>query len=491
MLGAITEVIVLGGLGDFGKLTKIPAAKNVLKRYKIVVSQSLINDMKTLQKSAKNAKDGVATTIKSLTTKFHTKGLMGTVNDVAKKTGDIVVDAGKKAGDIVVDAAKKTGDIVVDAAKKTGDTIRDTGKKILKRGVKDDLAKNADDLKKIRGDLNKNADELDDLDKSISRKKNELEKLKKKLCDRRRRPLFVSECPVSKRMQKLINEIKSLKAKKQKTQLEWNLLKRKEARLEEIRRIFNEIQTLNVEQSKINKKIKELKNKKDKKKYGTRDLTVEQNYDINNLKNKLAETRAKLKLNEDSIKIKQKEIRILIEPNVFDAISKANRAIDNHITDKDLRGASIELNGGIVGKRPDGKPWNHIDEVTNAQTSIDKALTQINEELKVLNTKLRKTKSKARTKIEEQISDLDGHRLHLENKLLETEKIVPRYIRDNRMRDKIKELIDLKNSDVTEEITALELQLQIELYGAEGKMENAKVVEVVNKIEALYWKWIK
>eukprot|EP00942_MAST-04A_sp_MAST-4A-sp1_P011591 g11591.t1 len=110
------EVILLGGLGDFGTLTKNLKATSLLKRYKIKVSPSLIDDIKTVQKSAKNTKDGVATTIKSLNTKLRTKGLMGTVNDVAKKTGDIVVDATKKAGD----------------------TIQDV-KKTFKKGVKDDI----------------------------------------------------------------------------------------------------------------------------------------------------------------------------------------------------------------------------------------------------------------------------------------------------------------------------------------------------------------
>merc|ERR1712054_450289 len=53
MLGAIAEVILLGGLGDFAKVSKNPAAKSLFKKYKIQMSPTLIDDINVLKKAAK------------------------------------------------------------------------------------------------------------------------------------------------------------------------------------------------------------------------------------------------------------------------------------------------------------------------------------------------------------------------------------------------------------------------------------------------------
>ena len=66
MLGTIAEVILLGGLGDFAKVSKNPAATSLFKKYKIEMSPSFIDDMKVLKKAAKNAKKGVRTSLKKI-----------------------------------------------------------------------------------------------------------------------------------------------------------------------------------------------------------------------------------------------------------------------------------------------------------------------------------------------------------------------------------------------------------------------------------------
>merc|ERR1712072_1168849 len=89
MIGAITKVILLGGLGDFGKVSKNPASKSLFKKYKVEMSPSLIDDINVISKSAKNAKDGAKTSIKGIGGKL--KG--GT------KVADDVADVAKVADD--------------------------------------------------------------------------------------------------------------------------------------------------------------------------------------------------------------------------------------------------------------------------------------------------------------------------------------------------------------------------------------------------------
>jgi hypothetical protein len=41
----------------------------------------------------------------------------------------------------------------------------------------------------------------------------------------------------------------------------------------------------------------------------------------------------------------------------------------------------IESRGGSVGNRPDGRPWNHVNEVRDAQQGLRNRIGQINREL--------------------------------------------------------------------------------------------------------------
>eukprot|EP00942_MAST-04A_sp_MAST-4A-sp1_P001014 g1014.t1 len=70
LMGAVFEVILLGGLGDFGKIIKTSSAKNLFKRYKIEMSPKLVSDIGTLKKSADVAIDGGKTSIKNIASKF-------------------------------------------------------------------------------------------------------------------------------------------------------------------------------------------------------------------------------------------------------------------------------------------------------------------------------------------------------------------------------------------------------------------------------------
>ena len=69
-MGAVFEVILLGGLGDFGKIIKTSSAKNLFKRYKIEMPPTLVSDIGTLKKSADVAIDGGKTSIKNIASKF-------------------------------------------------------------------------------------------------------------------------------------------------------------------------------------------------------------------------------------------------------------------------------------------------------------------------------------------------------------------------------------------------------------------------------------
>ena len=44
---------------------------------------------------------------------------------------------------------------------------------------------------------------------------------------------------------------------------------------------------------------------------------------------------------------------------------------------RDLEAAKIELSGGSVGTRPDGRPWDHITEVRNGQKSLTNIVVQL------------------------------------------------------------------------------------------------------------------
>jgi hypothetical protein len=58
------------------------------------------------------------------------------------------------------------------------------------------------------------------------------------------------------------------------------------------------------------------------------------------------------------------------------APSKTDR-MKEHLTDRDLDAARRELNGETVATKPDGTPWDHVDEVRNAQRGLVKRIGQL------------------------------------------------------------------------------------------------------------------
>jgi Bacterial toxin 28 len=52
-----------------------------------------------------------------------------------------------------------------------------------------------------------------------------------------------------------------------------------------------------------------------------------------------------------------------------------------HLTDRDLDAARRELDGEVVATKPDGTPWDHVDEVRNAQRGLVNRITQLKRQL--------------------------------------------------------------------------------------------------------------
>ncbi|WP_433371358.1 putative T7SS-secreted protein [Actinoplanes sp. CA-142083] len=57
--------------------------------------------------------------------------------------------------------------------------------------------------------------------------------------------------------------------------------------------------------------------------------------------------------------------------------SKTDR-MKEHLTDRDLDAARRELNGEVVARKPTGQPWDHVDEVRNAQRGLVRRIGQLN-----------------------------------------------------------------------------------------------------------------
>lgn len=55
--------------------------------------------------------------------------------------------------------------------------------------------------------------------------------------------------------------------------------------------------------------------------------------------------------------------------------------LKEHLTDRDLDAARRELNGEVVARKPDGTPWDHVDEVRNAQRGLVNRISQIKQQL--------------------------------------------------------------------------------------------------------------
>jgi putative RNase toxin 28 of polymorphic toxin system len=67
-------------------------------------------------------------------------------------------------------------------------------------------------------------------------------------------------------------------------------------------------------------------------------------------------------------------------PSVGKFGTKTDR-LKEHLTDRDLDAARRELDGEVVKTRPDGKPYDHVDEVRNAQRGLVKRIQQIQQQL--------------------------------------------------------------------------------------------------------------
>jgi Bacterial toxin 28 len=55
--------------------------------------------------------------------------------------------------------------------------------------------------------------------------------------------------------------------------------------------------------------------------------------------------------------------------------------LKEHLTDRDLDAARRELNGEVVARKPNGQPWDHVDEVQNAQRGLANRIEQIKRQL--------------------------------------------------------------------------------------------------------------
>ena len=52
-----------------------------------------------------------------------------------------------------------------------------------------------------------------------------------------------------------------------------------------------------------------------------------------------------------------------------------------HLTDRDLDAARRELNGEVVARKPDGRPWDHVGEVRDAQRGLINRIEQLKRQL--------------------------------------------------------------------------------------------------------------
>jgi predicted RNA binding protein with dsRBD fold (UPF0201 family) len=55
--------------------------------------------------------------------------------------------------------------------------------------------------------------------------------------------------------------------------------------------------------------------------------------------------------------------------------------LKEHLTDRDLDAARRELNGEVVARKPDGAPYDHVDEVRNAQRGLVNRIEQLKRQL--------------------------------------------------------------------------------------------------------------
>jgi hypothetical protein len=55
--------------------------------------------------------------------------------------------------------------------------------------------------------------------------------------------------------------------------------------------------------------------------------------------------------------------------------------LKEHLTDRDLDAARRELDGEVIATKPDGTPWDHVDEVRNAQRGLVNRIGQLKRQL--------------------------------------------------------------------------------------------------------------
>ncbi len=52
-----------------------------------------------------------------------------------------------------------------------------------------------------------------------------------------------------------------------------------------------------------------------------------------------------------------------------------------HLTEEDLDAARRELDGEVVARKPNGEPWDHVNEVQKPQRGLNNRIDQINRRL--------------------------------------------------------------------------------------------------------------
>jgi Bacterial toxin 28 len=55
--------------------------------------------------------------------------------------------------------------------------------------------------------------------------------------------------------------------------------------------------------------------------------------------------------------------------------------LSSHLTDRDLDAARRELDGQVVARKADGTPWDHVQEVRDAQQGLLNVIDRINRQL--------------------------------------------------------------------------------------------------------------
>jgi hypothetical protein len=55
--------------------------------------------------------------------------------------------------------------------------------------------------------------------------------------------------------------------------------------------------------------------------------------------------------------------------------------LKEHLTDKDLDAARREINGEVVKYKGSGQPWDHVDEVRNAQRGLANRIDALKRQL--------------------------------------------------------------------------------------------------------------